>query len=193
MPYEIIKTLKTVKIFLTFYFFCLFFVIFLQFEVDLEFLTVENKCLSNCGGCERHHPPQLTKLLSRLKVQERVSLFSYLRSFADGVNLGDLAPLSVGDEALSGAICEDLLDGLGDIGEMGLDGESEGLIVLTSGIQTGKNTIYVDIQASDFYYLEDRSGEHIINSEGLFVLLVCEDVLGSDYDLGGSVLAGLNR
>ena len=126
-----------------------------------------------------------------LRCREEYHYFSHIHAHADGVNLGGRAPVSVGDEALSGTTGENLLNGLGDIGEMGLGGEVQGLNESTFGIHAGKNTFFVDIHAGDLLFIDDGSGDHITSSEGLFVLLVCEDILGSDHGLGGSMLAGL--
>ena len=40
-------------------------------------------------------------------------------------------------------------------------------------------------EASDFSLSDDGSGDQITRTEGLIVLLVCEDVLGGDHGLGG--------
>jgi len=74
--------------------------------------------------------------------------------------------------------------------EMSLLGKSEIILGLVVE-EHGKLSLIIDIEEHAFVLIDDGSGDHITGTESLIVLLVCEDILGSDHGLGGSVLAGL--
>ena len=120
---------------------------------------------------------------------------SLVLAFSDGadLDLGIVArtPLLEGDEALAGSGGENSLDVGLDVGQVRLVGEVQVLSDLTIGSHKEENLL-LDVDAGQFGLIDDGSGDHITSTEGLFVLFVCEDVLGGDHSLGGSVLSGLS-
>jgi hypothetical protein len=102
-----------------------------------------------------------------------------------------LTPSLDGDEALLVALLEDGLKAGDDIGKMGLGGEGNVLLKVTGLGKHLEGAVLLEREAVVLGLDDDGSGDHISGTEGLFVLLVSEDVLGGDHGLGGSVLAGL--
>ena len=112
-------------------------------------------------------------------------------AFTDSDDLLLATPSLESNEALERTGGEDLLDFLADIEKMRLVGEVKIFLHLTVWHHEHACAILVGVDTGDFSLLDDGSGDHIASSEGLFVLLVSEDVLGGDHGLGGSMLAGL--
>ena len=116
---------------------------------------------------------------------------SLVLSFTAGDDLLSVTPGLESNEALSGSFVDQSLDEFTNILQVALMGQVEVLLELTIRHHHAKTTIFVVGEGGDFGLDDDGSGDHITGMEGLIVLLVCEDVLGGDHGLGGSVLTGL--
>ena len=112
-------------------------------------------------------------------------------TFANSNNLLFIAPFLEGDEAFLGASVNDLLDFVSDISQMTFSGQVEVLLNFTVRHHQLENTIVIIADASDFSLGHDRSRDHITSTESFIILLVSEDVLGSDHSLGRTVLSWL--
>jgi len=136
-------------------------------------------------------PKQLnSEAWSLAKIDHSLGFLSEGDDLLSGVLTG--TPDLVGDKALGLTFLDTSLDGGLDVGQMGLVGEEKVLLEGAVGVHEGELTIvFLDGEASDLDLLDDGSGDHITSTEGLIVLLVCEDVLGGDHGFGGSVLTGL--
>jgi hypothetical protein len=84
-----------------------------------------------------------------------------------------------GDKALFLAILEDLLDELSNVGKVFLGGEVQVLHELTLLVHEGKDAVVL-ADAAVLLLLDNGGGDVVARAEGLFVLIIGEDVFAGD-------------
>lgn len=115
---------------------------------------------------------------------------SHIVTFSCTDNLLFFVPLLASDEDLFLLGFMELYDEVLPLLEMGLVREVHVLFYVTSVSVHEGELLVLNVEELVLLFGDDGDGDVVASAESLFVLLVCENVLGDDHSLGGSVLAG---